>query len=67
MQPFICGHQWNGKKWLVVNLKHVNRSLWTPNFKYEDLRVAMIVFKQGEWMFSFDLKCDYHHVDVAKS
>ena len=54
-------------KWLVVNLMHGNRSLWTPNFKYEDLRVAMMVFKQGEWMFAFDLKCDYHHVDVAKS
>ena len=33
---------------------------------YEDLRVAMMMFKQGEWMFSFDMKSGYHHVDVAK-
>ena len=55
-----------GKKRLVVNLRHVNRSLWKQKFKYEDLRVAMMMFKQGEWMFSFDLKAGYHHVDVAK-
>ena len=55
-----------GKKRLVVNLRHVNCSLWKQKFKYEDLRVAMMMFKQGEWMFSFDLKSGYHHVDVAK-
>ena len=55
-----------GKKRLVVNLRHVNRSLWNQKFKYEDLCVAMMMFKQGEWMFSFDLKSGYHHVDVAK-
>ena len=55
-----------GKQRLVVNLRHVNRSLWKQKFKYEDLRVAMMMFKQGEWMFSFDLKAGYHHVDVAK-
>ena len=28
----------SGKKRLVVNLRHVNRSLWKQKFKYEDLR-----------------------------
>ena len=26
--------------------------------------MAMMMFKQGEWMLSFDLKSGYHHVDV---
>ena len=34
---------------------------------YEELRVAMMMFKQGEWMFSFDLKSAYHHVDVPQT
>ena len=34
--------------------------------KYEDLRVAIMMFVKGEWMFSFDLKLGYHHVDVAQ-
>ena len=36
------------------------------HFKYEELHVAMMMFKQGEWMYSFDLKSGYHHVDVVK-
>ena len=55
-----------GKKRLVVNLRHVNGFNWKQKFKYEDLRVAMMLFEQGEWLCSFDLKSGYHHVDVAK-
>ena len=32
------------KKRLVVNLRHVNQYLWKQKFKYEDLRVAMMLF-----------------------
>ena len=32
------------KKRLIVNLRHVNQYLWKQKFKYEDLRVAMILF-----------------------
>ena len=49
-----------------MNLRHVNRSLWKQKFKYEDLRVVMMLFGPGEWMFSFDLKSGYHHIDVAQ-
>ena len=54
-----------GKKQLVVNLRHVNGFLWKQKFKYEDLRVAIMMFEKGEWIFSFELKLGYHHVDVA--
>ena len=57
----------SGKKRLVVNLRHVNRSLWKQKFKYEDLRVVMMLFGPSEWMFSFDLKSGYHHIDVAQN
>ena len=36
-----------GKKRLVVNLRHVNGFLWKQKFKYEDLRVAMMLFEEG--------------------
>ena len=55
-----------GKKRLVVNLRHVNGFLWKQKFKYEDLRLATAMFEKGEWMFSFDVKSGYHHVDVAQ-
>ena len=55
-----------GKKRLVVNLRHVHGFLWKHKVKYEDLRVAMMMFEKGEWKFSFDLQSGYHHVDVAQ-
>ena len=54
-----------GEKRLVVNLRHVNRSLGIQKFKYEDLWAVMMLSGPGEWMFSFDLKSGYHHIDVA--
>ena len=56
----------SGKKRLVINLRHVNRHLWKQKFKYEDLRVAMLLLERGDYMFSFDLKSGYHHVDIAE-
>ena len=34
------------KKRLVLNLRHLNRSLWKQKFKYEDLRIAMLFPKK---------------------
>ena len=55
----------SGKKRLVINLRHLNRFLWKQKFKYEDLRVALLLFEKGDFMFSFDLKSEYHHADIA--
>ena len=56
----------SGKKQLVVNtcMRHVNRFL-LRSFKHEDWRAAMMLFEQGELMFTFDLKSGYHHVEIA--
>ena len=68
--PYICSplsvvESSTGKRRLVVNLRHLNRFLWKQHFKYEDLRVAILLFQKGDFMFSFDLKSGYHHVDIA--
>ena len=55
----------SGKKRLVVNMRHVNKFLLKRRYKYEDMRVAMMLFEQGELMFTFDLKSGYHHVEIA--
>jgi len=33
-------------------------------FKYEDLRKAMQMLELGDYVFTFDLKSGYHHVDI---
>ncbi len=50
-----------GEKRLVLNLRHLNRFLWKQKFKYEDLRIAMLLFEKGDFLFSFDLKSGYHY------
>ena len=68
-QPHICSplsvvDNGRGKLRLVINLRYLNQYLWQDKFKYEDLRIAMLMFQKGGFMFSFDLKSGYHHVDV---
>ena len=55
-----------GKKRLVLNLRYLNQFLLKDKFKYEDLRLAMLMFEKDDFMFSFDLKSGYHHVDIHK-
>ena len=48
-RPFICSPLSvvvgrSGKERLVINLRHLNKFLWKQKFKYEDLRVAMLLF-----------------------
>ena len=68
-QPHICSplsvvSNSMGKQRLVINLHYLNRYLWKDKFKYEDMRIAMLLFQKGDYMFSFDLKSGYHHIDI---
>ena len=70
-KPHICSplsvvESSSGRLRLVVNLRYLNTFLWKQRFKYEDLRTAMLLFERDDYMFSFDLKSGYHHVDVAE-
>ena len=69
--PHICSplsvvENSTGKKRLVVNLRYLNKHLCKQRFKYEDLRTARLLFECGDYLFSFDLKSGYHHVDIAE-
>ena len=69
--PHICSplsvvESSSGKKRLVINLRHLNRFLWKQKFKYEDLRVAILLLERGDYVFSFDRKSGYYHVGIAK-
>ena len=55
-----------GKKRLVLNLRYLNQFLLKDKFKYEDLRLAMLMVGKNDFMISFDLKSEYHHVDIHK-
>ena len=54
----------SGKLCLVLNLRYLNQFLHVVSFKHEDLRVAALMFEKDEFLFKFDLKSGYHHVDI---
>ena len=50
---------------LVIDLRHVNNFLVRFKFKYEDLRSLSQVLEEGHWVFTWDLRSGYHHVDIC--
>jgi len=68
-QPHICSPlsvavNSSGKRRLVLNLHYLNRFLWKQTCKYEDLQTVMMLFRPEDYMFTFDLKSRYHHLDI---
>ena len=47
-----------GKKRLVVNLKYVNEFLWKKKFKYEDIKVALMLLEKGDFLCTLTLNQD---------
>ena len=39
------------KKRLVIDLRYLNGYLLKDSFKYEDLRIAMLMFQKGDYLF----------------
>lgn len=62
--PLLVVSSSNGKKRLVINLRHLNKYLWKEKFKYEDMRTALLYFDRNDYIVTFDLKSGYHHVDI---
>lgn len=64
VNPLSISVQPNGKKRLILDLRHVNKHLKKQKVKYEDWKTALSYFQKGSYMVSFDLKSGYHHVDI---
>ena len=55
------------KKSLILDLRAVNRYLVIPKFRYEGLTRVAELIRKDDWLFTIDLKSDYHHVDMHPS
>ena len=60
MNPLSVSVQSSGKKRLILDLRHVNLHVYKQKFKCEGLHT----FSKEYFVFSFDLKSGYHHVDI---
>ena len=64
VNPLSVSIQPCGKKRFILDLRHVNSSLSKQRVKYEDWKIAMAYFAKDSYMFSFDLKSGYHHIEI---
>jgi len=68
-KPVVCSplsvvSNHEGKCTLVLNLRHLNQFLRKDHFKYEDLRIVMLMFGKINFLIEFDLKSGYLHLDI---
>ena len=64
VNPLSVSVQANGKKRLILDLRYVNKFLHKMHVKYEDWKTAISYFGRGAYMFYFDLKSEYHHLEI---
>ena len=64
VNPLSVSIQLSGKKRLILDLRHVNLYIFKQKFKCEDLSVALKVMSKSYYLFKFDLKSGYHHVEI---
>ena len=56
----------SGKKRLILDLHYVNKHIYKEHIKFEDLRLTEQFLNPHEYMFKFDIKQCYHHIDIHK-
>ena len=64
INPLSVSIQKSGKKRLILDLRHVNQFLYQCRFCCEDLSIAKEILNPGDFMFTFDFKSGYHHVEI---
>ena len=69
--PIVCSPlsvvvSGRGKKRLVLDLHYVNQFILQKKFKYEGLDIVPQLFCKGDFFNTFDLKSEYHYVDIHK-
>ena len=64
VNPLSVYIQPSGKKKLIIDLRHVNLYVFKRKLRCEDESVALQIFPKGFFLFKFNLKSGYHHVEI---
>ncbi len=64
INPLSVSIQSSGKKRLILDLRHVNQFVYKQKFKCEDIKTILQLIDQDCYMFKFDLKSAYHHIEI---
>lgn len=66
VNPLSVSIQSSGKKRLILDLRYPNELLKKFKVKFEDSRSMLCLLREcpQNWLFSFDIKSGYHHIDI---
>ena len=64
VNPLTVAFNKSNKPRLVLDCRHINLHLFKYKVKFEDQSVARDLFSNGYFLFSFDLKSAYHHIEI---
>ena len=64
INPLSVSTNSSGKKRLILDLLYVNKHLWKQSVKFEDWKTFQNYVKKGSFMYKFDLRHGYHHIDI---
>jgi hypothetical protein len=64
VNPLTVAQGKSGKQRLVLDCRHVNPHLYKFKCKFEDVSVGRDLFQKGDFLFVFDLKSAYHHIEI---
>ena len=69
VNPLSVSIQPNGKKRLILDLRHVNFFVQKSKIKFEDAKsfLECLVASPCAWACSFDIKSGYHHIEIFES
>ena len=64
VNPLSVSVQSSGKLRLILDLRYINKFLWKQKIKFDDWKVMEQLLTEGGYVFSFDIKQGYHHIDM---
>ena len=66
VNPLTVAFNKSNKPRLVLDCRHINVHLFKFKVRFEDQSIAGELFSKGCFLFSFDLKSAYHHIEISE-
>jgi len=64
VNPLTVAFNKKGKPRFVLDCRYINPHLHQFKVKFEDIKVAETLFEKNSFLFTFDIKGAYHHIDI---
>ena len=67
INPLSVSTNSSGKKRLILDLRYVNKNLCKQSVKFEDWESFQNYVKKDSFLYKFDMRHGYHHIDIFRS